>query len=240
MQKLSQITAYRGVTPDKATQDPISFSEAVGTFLKWISSIFTPSLNNVVEDINTLSTEINTAVISMEGYANYRGDWDTATTYAQGESVSVGSLSYVSKVAENVGFAPADYPAKWLQRDISLTELSDDTSPQLSGNIDARGYAVTNYSIESSTGISLDLSQATMLIANLSESSAISFTNIPAGASIWVVELSANGYTPSWDATVVWDGDGEEPEWSAGKDLVQFYTTDGGTHILGMRVREGA
>ena len=39
---------------------------------------------------------------------------------------------------------------------------------------------------------------------------------------------------------VEWDGDGTEPEWTAGTDTAYFYTTDGGVTVKGMMVRAGA
>ena len=49
----------------------------------------------------------------------------------------------------------------------------------------------------------------------------------------FTLELSnAAGYTITWPASVKWN-EGTEPAWSAGKDIVSFYTRDGGTTWYG-------
>jgi len=237
---LRQITTYLGTIPKKAEQDPITFSEAVGEYLDYFSTLFTPATNSLVDDINQLTREINTTSISMEGYTNYKGEYDPNTIYAQGESVSIGSDSFVSKTDNNIGFPPADYPAKWLKRATNITKIEDDISPKLASHLDANGFSVQNYTISTNTGIELDLQAANILIANLTADSTISFINIPTGTAEWMVEIKLNGFTPTWDSRVEWDREGDEPEWTAGTDTAYFYTTDSGTTIKAMRVREGA
>lgn len=64
-------------------------------------------------------------------------------------------------------------------------------------------------------------------------------TNVPELNS-FAIEIATNGFTVTWPAGLTWDGEGIEPEYTAGKDLLFFYTTDNWVTSKGMMTRAGA
>lgn len=73
------------------------------------------SLQAAISAQNTANTEINALAIQTENnaivatsLANYQGVWSGATTYAKGQSVSVGGLYYISKEDSNLNHAVTD------------------------------------------------------------------------------------------------------------------------------------
>jgi hypothetical protein len=62
------------------------------------------------------------------------------------------------------------------------------------------------------------------------------FTNPPTTGSVrsFTLELyNALNFAPVWPTEVEWAGNGTEPVWTAGKDLVSFYTRDAGATWVG-------
>ncbi len=239
MQQISGISVFTGEVPDKATQTPVAFANNVGLYLDYFDEDFTPDTNTTVDKINILSEEMNIATASVELLSNYRGDYAAGTTYAQGESVTDVGVGYVSKVDSNTGNTPSSSSTQWKEIVLGLIDIKDDTSPELGGDLNGAGHKIYNLTVGVTTGLTLDLSTGNILISTLTTDSTIAFTNIPSGASDWMVEVTTNGYTADWDAEVEWD-ESTTPPWSnSATDTAHFYTTDGGSTIKGMRVRVG-
>ena len=86
-----------------------------------LSNEFAPKINTMAGQFNTTSDEVNSNALSAsqssssaasyaliaQGSANYKGDYSSGTTYAQGESVTdpASGVDFVSKVGGNVGNA---------------------------------------------------------------------------------------------------------------------------------------
>ncbi len=241
MTNVPSITVYTGTVPFRAEQTPIVFTQNVQTYLDYFDAGFTPDTNVMVASMNILSTEMNLVSVAIEGFANYKGDYLSTTIYSQGESVTyTDSYSYVCKIDGTLDFQPDLYPAKWQKVEKGLTEIKYDITPELGGNLNGLGKTIYNTTIATVTGLTLNLTTGSILKAVLTTDSTIAFTNIPAGSTDWLVEVTSGGFTITWDAIVEWDGDGAEPEWTEEVDTAYFYTTDGGTTIKGMRVRAGA
>lgn len=240
MTTVPAIPEYTGQVPIKDEQDQITFSNNVGNYLDYFDITFTPQSASMVTAMNSLSIEMDDLSTTMVGYSNYKGDYATTTVYAQGESVTFGGTSYVSKEDNNIDFQPDLYPAKWNKIEGGLSEVKGDLTPELGGSLNALGYTIYNATIGTVTGLSLNVGLGNILKATLTTDSSIHFSGFNAGSTDWLVEVGAAGFTITWDASVTWDGDGTEPEWTAGVDTAYFYTTDGGTSVKGMRVRAGA
>ncbi len=242
MTNVSTITPYAGVVPIRTNQTPIEFSTAVGTYLDYFDGVFTPDSTTMVDSMNELSSDMDTLAATMEGYTNYKGDYDDTVTYNINDSMTfTDDFNYVCKENGTLDMPPDTSPTRWRIVKEGMLELSDDPTPTLSGNLDGGGKSVFNSTSSVETGFVLDLSTDNVLVASLTVDSSINFTNIPAiGCVDWLLELEAGGFTITWQAAVEWDGDGTEPEWTTGTDTAYFYTTDGGTTIKGMMVRAGA
>ena len=107
MTELTQITSYSGIVPNKATQTKEEFANAVYPYLNYFNSTFTPQSQDLVADLNTLSTEINEAKDVCEvakDLVNYKGIWSTSSDYypyAVGVTVTDGDDKYLSLVDNN-------------------------------------------------------------------------------------------------------------------------------------------
>ncbi len=241
MTNVPSITVYTGTVPLRADQSEIDFTQNVQTYLDYFNGGFTPDTNVMVPAMNQLATEMNGVAVSVEGFANYKGDYLSTTIYDQGESITyTDGYSYTCKLDNTLDFQPDLYPAKWQKVEKGLTEIKYDTTPELGGSLNGLSETIYNTTIATVTGLTLSLAIGNILKATLTSDSSIAFTNIPSGSTDWLVEVAAGGFTITWNAAVEWDGDGVEPEWSDGVDTAYFYTTNGGTTIKGMRVRAGA
>ncbi len=241
MTNVPSITVYTGTVPIKAVQDPIEFSNNVGDYLDYFDAGFTPDTNAMIPAMNELANEMTNLGVSVEGFANYKGDYASTTIYSQGESISYADgYQYTCKLDNTLDLQPDLYPARWMRVEKGLAEVKYDTSPELGGDLDGLGETIYNTTIGTTTGLALNLSSGNILKATLTTDNSISFTNIPSGSIDWLAEITSGGFTITWDGAVEWDGDGTEPKWSLGTDTAYFYTTDGGTTIKGMRVRAGA
>ena len=242
------LTVYGGTIPDKNVMGAREFANAVHPYMNYFNITSIPEVQDWRDKTNEVSSQMNRLGNDMEvlgsviqEYTQYQGDWDSSISYSLGDSISYsdGNL-YISKQDGNTNNQPDIAPAYWYIINKGIGSLFDDKAPILGGNLNAGGYSVFNYSIASSEGITIDLSRHKFLVANLAGDSQIRFTNILSGVSEWIVELTANGFTPTWDSNVEWDSGGAEPSWSSGGDLIYFYSTDSGATVKGMRTRRGA
>lgn len=142
------------------------------------------------------------------------------------------ALEYIKKDGSENGATVAD------KINAIIDEFGETSN--LTSDLNANGFAIFGQTIKKWDGLSLDVSNASLLKATLSSDSTIVFTNIPIDTCEWLVEIDTNGYTVNWDSNVEWDGDGTEPEWSSGSDLVYFYRLGNSSAIKGMMTRAGA
>lgn len=142
------------------------------------------------------------------------------------------SLEYIKKDGSENGSTVAD----------KINAIMDKfgTSVDMTGDLDANGFAIFGQTLKKQTGLSLSVANASLLVADLTGDSTIAFTDIPTRTCEWLVMLDANGYTITWDGYVEWDGDGSEPAWGSGEDTVYFCRVSGSATIKGTKIRGGA
>lgn len=80
------------------------------------SAITAQNLANA--EINTLASQAESNAIIATGLANYQGEYSVSTTYSKGQSTSVGTLYYTSKVDGNSNHAVTD-SAYWVANPIN-------------------------------------------------------------------------------------------------------------------------
>ena len=81
------------------------------------------------------------------------------------------------------------------------------------------------------TGSTIDVSTGSFFTKTISADTTFTFTGVPAGKTCVFTLILANGgaYNITWPNSVTWNA-GDEPELrSVGKDILTFFTTDGGT-----------
>ncbi len=99
---MNNITIYNGTIPNQATQDNVTFGNAVGRYLEYVGNIFIHELNNTIDDINDVVENIeiasNVCSTALE-VVNFKGEWDTNSTYypyAVGVTVLYNNEKYLS------------------------------------------------------------------------------------------------------------------------------------------------
>lgn len=112
----------------------------------------------------------------------------------------------------------------------ALGEKANAASPVLTGDIQQNGRVRGNVTAVGASEI--DCSAGNHFTKAMAGNLTFTFANVPAGSFGFVLELSYTSGTPTWPASVDWPGEAE-PEWEAGKWLVMFLTSDGGTSFCG-------
>lgn len=99
-------------------------------------------------------------------------------------------------------------------------------------------YLETNQSVGLGGAIGIDTDDASYFYTGVLTSIPVfTFNDAPAASRVrsFTIELNnAANYLPDWSAnTIEWAGNGTEPTWSAGKDIVSFVTREAGNPWLG-------
>ena len=164
------IPTYSGIVPNRQTDTKEAFAQNVYDMFVWTSDSFTPSFNasaiSVNDDVITINGYMSTTLgykdttksymDTTEGYkdlakasANYKGDYDSNTTYGLGENVSFNGNIYSSKVSSNTA-SPVDFTSttEWFfngRRDfVYKTITADITAVDHDGlNVDTSTNAIT-------------------------------------------------------------------------------------------------
>ncbi len=120
---INSLTPYTGTVPNKATQTDIEFSDAVYSTHQFYDKTFVSEMNTVIDRLNNNTTELNNQMM----YSQYVGDWDIATEYTTGQSVSYHGLVYYAK-SINIGFEPDVYNNKWQEAVILVDKSASNVS----------------------------------------------------------------------------------------------------------------
>lgn len=114
-QDISLVTALPGLL---AENRPTAVNQLVEEELPQLSielenltgqlNAFAEETNQAGEDIEANKTATQEAAIIANGLANYQGAWNSTTTYLKGQSVSSGTLYYISKVDSNLNHIITD------------------------------------------------------------------------------------------------------------------------------------
>ena len=149
MTELPKITKFTEELPDRMNMDKETFAKAVYNYLQYFDASFTPDTNNLVDDMNVLSDEMadakNEAVQAEDvvtASANFKGIWDSNTTYTVPSSIVYNNIYYIA-LQDNTGklynkycyIAFLYYPAK-LYNKYCYIALQDNTGKQPDTNSD--------------------------------------------------------------------------------------------------------
>lgn len=108
----------------------------------------------------------------------------------------------------------------------------------MTGRLDSKTSTATYVAKGTVSGAqSLDCAAGQWFSVTAGGTITFSFTNVPAGAFGFILELDASGYAMTWPASVDWPS-GTAPTLSSGKDILAFMTRDSGTTWHGVRCIE--
>lgn len=93
-----------------------TFDDEINNVITDINST-TVDMNNVLSSVNTKAVEIETNYLATIGVANYKGDYNSATIYSKGQSVTYNGLLYVSKIDANTNNTPTSSTTYWYRMD---------------------------------------------------------------------------------------------------------------------------
>lgn len=184
--------------------NPETFAALADAFLAAL-----PGFGDVMESL---------ALAAAEG--SFQGTYAGGTTYAKGQTVVSGGVFYISLQDANTGNTPASSAAWWFN---PLTAFAPKASPVFSGGASAgAAVAVAASAINCSAGHVFTKTAAGALTW--------SFSNVPAGFYAGILELTNGGTgTQTFPAGSKWASGGTPTLSASGKDILTYYTPDGGT-----------
>lgn len=215
----------------------------------WVQSLdtFVTEANAQATQVNTDATNAEAASLAAVGAANATA-WVSGTTYSEGDVVwsLINYLSYRRISAGGGTTDPSADGANWVllsgQGNVTLTgteTLTNKslTTPTLTGSIEVK---VATTGIGSPLTQDIDLSSGNWFTHDLTINSPaldtfFSVSNVPASGKVasFILEIfDGGGATVYWFAGVEWAG-GTAPILSRGRDVLGFYTFDGGTTYSG-------
>lgn len=184
--------------------EPATFAALADAFLAAL-----PGFGDVMESL---------ALAAAEG--SFQGAYAGGTTYAKGETVISGGVFYVSLQAANTGNTPASSAAWWYN---PLDAFAPKASPVFTGGSSGpASVAVAASAINCASGH--------IFTKTASGALTWTFTNVPAGFYAGILELTNGGTgTQTFPTGSKWASGGTPTLSASGKDLLSFYTPDGGT-----------
>jgi hypothetical protein len=179
---------------------------------------------------------------------NPREDWSALATYGVNDIVYRATASptttgaYLSKVDNNTGNDPATSPAQWLQ----LTQQgADGVTQDISGKLDKTGGVATGLK-ETHVAVTneIDLNAGNYFTKTVSGAWNPTLANVPAVgvACSFILDLTNGGSAAiTWWANVKWKNGTAPTLTAAGRDVLGFFTHDGGATwtglLLGLDIR---
>jgi len=106
------------------SNDPVNFITRADNFLSWMYNFggwlggFIPFLNSSNDFVEEKLTEIDTIKTQVMTTANFKGVWNSITTYGY-ESVFFNGNYYNSLIDNNIGYQPDQNPDKWALIDMA-------------------------------------------------------------------------------------------------------------------------
>ena len=153
-----------------------------------------------------------------------RGAWSSSTSYTPLDIVSYNGGSWISILA-SVGVTPvegSDWAINASQGAAgTLTNVVEDTTPQLGGNLDANGHEIafgetidTVYNITDGASFEIDPANGNVQTITLGASRTAAATNFAAGQSIIIGVDDGSAYALTWPTTtwIISGGGGAAPD----------------------------
>lgn len=178
-------------------------------------------LQNFINQVNDFGAEVNAKALTIDAASslvslqNYQGVYSAAITYNDGESVLYLDNYWTCITDGTIGIAPVD-GANW--RYITSAAKINDKQ-------DIRGSIIGNV-----TGVDLDLSTTNFFQKTVTEDTVFTLSNIPPNRAYFgMLEITNGGlFLVSFPASFNFV-EGVAPVLSTGgKDILFFYTSDGG------------
>ena len=211
--------------------DPDDFAARGDAFMEGMEDL-PPEINTFGTQANALASDVNDDAASASTSASTAAAAANQTIYASGTTYAAGAIvqdpadgyrSYTSQQGSNTGHIPNSDDGTWWERYFAM-ELSEDSSPQLGGDLDGQGHSQYNTIMKISAlgsvsaNQTLDCSAYTQFTLEPTADITLNFTNIVAGAMISVRITGGGDHTLTWQvggATTGWKWDkGAEPDWS--------------------------
>lgn len=169
------------------------------------------------------------------------GAWNSTTSYAINNLAENGGSTYICTTAHTNSEPPS---ANWelfasKGDNGSLTDIVQDTTPQLGGDLDAQGNTIVDCPVNrqavgtSATTVTCDCSAYNWFAIEPTADIIINLTNVVAGTTAIIELVGAGDHTITWQLSstasrITWDG-GSEPTWGSGTDksigIILGYTT---------------
>lgn len=118
----------------------------------------------------------------------------------------------------------------------AVSDVADAAMPKAGGvftdQVDVHTVTYEDSNLGNMSGTqALDLAVAQVFRGTLTGNCTFSFTNVPGSNAVFVVFQITDGgaFTPTWPAAVDWPGGSAPTLTASGRDVIVFYTLDGGT-----------
>lgn len=208
-----------------ATFDDLAYPYTVA------QNAFGVDVNDMAAELNTFATQTNAVrdeIIEAKDavLTNYKGVWNSVTTYAVGESVSSGGFYWISNVNANLNNTPVE-GANWSQ----VGTVGGNYLPLSGGTMTGAITALKETSVAMPAN-DIDLSLGNLFTKTITGATTLTVSNIPTSGTVgyFILQLTNGGSGAiTWFSGVKWAGGTPPTLTASGKDILSFYTIDEGT-----------
>jgi hypothetical protein len=187
----------------------------------------------------TLATARTINGTSFNGSANI-----TTANWGTTRDVTIGNTTKSINGSANVAWSLAEIGAASAATAVTLTGSETVTNKTfvsstmvdgtLAGDVNITGS--TRYSVVAVPALAIDCSQGNYFTKTISANSTFTFTNAPAGAYGFILELTHTSGSVTWPASVRWPGSAAPSILTGKVHMFMFITDDGGTSWRGSSV----
>lgn len=212
---------------------PSTFSALFEAFLSWLKNSFVPEVNTVAGEINTNATTASAAAVTASSAAvsasnssavavagaNFKGNWSDLT----------GALNMPASVAHSGRF--------WFLN-ANVTDVTTKT-PGVASEWTAmsfRSIDVTDLSVAMGA-LNIDCAAGDYFTKTVTGNSTFTVSNVPASGTVasFILNLTNGGaYTMTWWSGMKWAAGTAPTLTASGRDVLGFFTYDGGTTWTGL------
>lgn len=199
---------------------------------------YTQSQKEVNEDIQARITELNTFAGQVNDVrdeiieakdavlTNYKGVWNSITTYAVGESVSSGGFYWISNVNSNLNKTPVE-GVNWSK----IGTVGGNYLPLSGGTMTGAITSLKETSVAMPAN-NINLATGNLFTKTITGATTLTVSNVPASGTVgyFILQLTNGGSaTVTWFSGVKWAGGVAPTLTASGVDVLSFYTIDAGT-----------